>query len=33
VKVLAPGHRALTTQIYPKAAQTEVSFDLVVAKE
>jgi protocatechuate 3,4-dioxygenase beta subunit len=33
VKVFAPGHRALTTQIYPKGGQTEVSFDLVVAKE
>ncbi len=30
VKVLAPGHRPLTTQIYPKAGQTEIAFDFVL---
>ncbi len=30
VKVLAPGHRPLTTQIYPKASQTEIAFDFVL---
>ena len=30
VKVLAPGHAPLTTQIYPKAGQTEVAFDFVL---
>jgi len=30
VKVLAPGHRPLTTQIYPKGGQTEIAFDFVV---
>lgn len=33
VKVFAPGHRTLATQIYPKAGQTEVTFDLVAVKE
>lgn len=33
VKVLAPGHRTLTTQIYPKAGQTAITFDLVLVKE
>lgn len=33
VKVFAPGHRTLTTQLYPRAGQTDISFDLVVAKE
>ena len=32
-KAFAPGHRALTTQLYPKAGQTEVVFDLVLVKE
>jgi protocatechuate 3,4-dioxygenase beta subunit len=32
-KVFAPGHRTLTTQLYPKAGQTEVTFDLVLVKE
>lgn len=31
--VFAPGHRALTTQLYPKLGQTEITFDLVVAKQ
>ena len=30
VKVLAPGHRPLTTQLYPKAGQTELAFDFVL---
>ncbi len=33
VKVLAPGHRTLTTQLYPKADQTRVTFDLVLVKQ
>jgi protocatechuate 3,4-dioxygenase beta subunit len=33
VKVRAPGHRTLTTQIYPKAGQTAITFDLVLVKE
>jgi protocatechuate 3,4-dioxygenase beta subunit len=32
VKVFAPGHRTLTTQLYPKAGQTEIQFDLVLVK-
>jgi protocatechuate 3,4-dioxygenase beta subunit len=32
-KVAAAGHRALTTQLYPKAGQTEATFDLVLVKE
>ena len=32
-KVFAPGHRTLTTQLYPKAGQTQATFDLVLAKE
>ncbi|HET7874307.1 MAG TPA: intradiol ring-cleavage dioxygenase [Methylomirabilota bacterium] len=32
-KVQAKGHRPLTTQLYPKAGQSEVAFDLVVVKE
>ena len=32
VKVLAPGHRTLTTQLYPKAGQTHTTFDLVLVK-
>jgi len=31
-KVFAPGHRALTTQLYPKPGQNEITFDLVVSK-
>ncbi len=30
VKVSAPGHRPLTTQVYPKAGQTEIAFDFVL---
>jgi protocatechuate 3,4-dioxygenase beta subunit len=30
VKVLAPGHRPLTTQLYPKAGQSEIAFDFVL---
>ena len=30
VKVSAPGHRALITQLYPKPGQTEISFDFVL---
>jgi protocatechuate 3,4-dioxygenase beta subunit len=32
-KVFAPGHRPLTTQLYPKRGQTEASFDLVLVRE
>jgi protocatechuate 3,4-dioxygenase beta subunit len=32
-KAFAPGHRALTTQLYPRAGQTAVTFDLVLSKE
>ncbi len=32
-KAFAPGHRPLTTQLYPKAGQSEVTFDLVLVKE
>lgn len=32
-KVVAPGHRTLTTQLYPKPGQTEITFDLVVVKQ
>lgn len=32
-KAFAPGHRALTTQLYPRAGQTAVTFDLVLIKE
>ena len=32
-KVFAPGHRTLTTQLYPKAGQTQATFDLVLVKE
>jgi protocatechuate 3,4-dioxygenase beta subunit len=31
VKVLAPDYRPLTTQIYPKAGQTEIAFDFVLS--
>jgi protocatechuate 3,4-dioxygenase beta subunit len=30
VKVVAPGHRSLTTQLYPKRGQTELPFDFVL---
>ncbi len=30
VKVSAPGHRTLTTQLYPKPGQTEIPFDFVL---
>lgn len=33
VRVFAPGHRTLTTQLYPNAGQTEILFDLVVVKQ
>jgi protocatechuate 3,4-dioxygenase beta subunit len=32
-KASAPGHRALTTQLYPRAGQTAVTFELVLIKE
>ncbi len=32
-KAFAPGHRPLTTQLYPKAGQGEVAFELVLVKE
>ena len=30
VKVSAPGHRPLTTQLYPKPGQAEIAFDFVL---
>jgi hypothetical protein len=30
VKVSAPGHRTLVTQIYPKPGQSEIGFDFVL---
>jgi protocatechuate 3,4-dioxygenase beta subunit len=33
VKVLAPGHRTLTTQLCPRAGQAEIAHDLVLVKE
>jgi protocatechuate 3,4-dioxygenase beta subunit len=33
LKITAPGHRTLITQIYPTAGQTSVPMDLVLAKE
>lgn len=30
VKVSAPGHRTLTTQLYPKPGQTEIAFDFTL---
>lgn len=30
VKVFAPGHRPLTTQLYPKTGQAEITFDFVL---
>jgi protocatechuate 3,4-dioxygenase beta subunit len=32
-KASAPGHRALTTQLYPTAGQSQATFDLVLVKE
>ena len=32
-KVFAPGHRTLTTQLYPKPGQSQAAFDLVLVKE
>ena len=33
LKARAPGHRALTTQLYPSAGQSQATFDLVLVKE
>jgi protocatechuate 3,4-dioxygenase beta subunit len=33
VKVFAPGHRPLTTQLYPKPGQKELSADFVLRPE
>jgi protocatechuate 3,4-dioxygenase beta subunit len=33
LKAFAPGHRPLTTQLYPKGGEREVAFDLVLVKE
>jgi protocatechuate 3,4-dioxygenase beta subunit len=33
VKVSAPGHRQLTTQLYPKPGQSEIKADFVVVPE
>lgn len=33
VKVLAPGHRPLTTQVYPQPGQPEIAFDFVLRPE
>ena len=30
VKIVAPGHRPLTTQLYPRPGQTELPFDFVL---
>ena len=32
-KVFAPGHRTLTTQVYPKSGQSSITFDFVLKKE
>lgn len=32
LKVFAPGQRTLTTQLYPKAGQTQILLDLVLVK-
>ena len=32
-KVLAPGHRTLTTQVYPERGQASINFDFVLVKE
>jgi protocatechuate 3,4-dioxygenase beta subunit len=33
VKIFAPGHRPLTTQLYPKPGQKEISFDFVLSPQ
>ncbi len=33
LKAFAPGHQPLTTQLYPRQGQSEVTFDLVLVKE
>jgi protocatechuate 3,4-dioxygenase beta subunit len=33
VKVFVPGHRPLTTQLYPAPGQSQISFDFVVVPE
>jgi protocatechuate 3,4-dioxygenase beta subunit len=33
VRVTAPGHRTLVTQVYPQQAQTDLSVDLVLVPE
>ena len=33
VRVTAPGHRPLVTQIYPKAGQASLTFNFVLARE
>ncbi len=33
MKAFAPGHRTLTTQLYPTAGQSRATFDLVLVKE
>ena len=33
IKVLAPGHRPLTTQLYPRPGQSQISFDFVLVPE
>ncbi len=33
VKVSAPGHRPLTTQLYPKPGQAEITFDFVLTPQ
>jgi protocatechuate 3,4-dioxygenase beta subunit len=33
VRVTAPGHRALVTQVYPKPGETSIAFDLVLVRE
>ena len=32
-KVFAPGHRTLTTQVYPKEGQRSITFDFVLIKK
>lgn len=31
-KIFAPGHRSLTTQVYPKRGQSTITFDFVLIK-
>lgn len=33
VRVTAPGHRPLVTQLYPKSGETMIEFDFVLARE